>query len=145
MLRGIPRPLALLLAVSALLTVAWTFSVTPMQGPDEPAHFNYAQHLAETGHKPTVAVGTHVDSTQTLTALVTFNLDQLAGVADARPAWSKLEARRFDNTLRTLGSKAAEDGPGPNPLAKTPPLYYAYEVVPYYVGSIGSFWDRFTV
>jgi 4-amino-4-deoxy-L-arabinose transferase-like glycosyltransferase len=145
MRRGIPRPLALLLAVAALLTVAWTFTVAPLQGPDEPAHFNYSQHLAETGHKPSPDTGNHVDSTQTLTALISFNLNQLAGVADARPAWSKLEERRFDDTLERLGPKAAKDGSGPNPLGKNPPLYYAYEAVPYYVGSVGSFWDRLTV
>jgi 4-amino-4-deoxy-L-arabinose transferase-like glycosyltransferase len=145
MLRGVPRPLALLLAVAALLTVAWTFTVAPLQGPDEPAHFNYAQHLATTGHKPTVSTGNAPDSTQTFQARVLFNLSQLAGVADARPAWSKLEERRFDDTLKSLGPDAAKDGKGPNALAKNPPLYYAMEAIPYYVGSIGSFWDRLTL
>ena len=30
----------------------------PFQGPDEPAHFDYAQYLAETGHRPAVTGGT---------------------------------------------------------------------------------------
>jgi 4-amino-4-deoxy-L-arabinose transferase-like glycosyltransferase len=145
MLRRIPRPLALLLAVASLLTVAWTFATAPLQGPDEPAHFNYAQHLAETGAKPSVLTGDHPDSSQTFTALFFMNLDQLAGVADARPAWSSLEERRFDTIIDQLGDKGAEDGAGPNPLAKNPPLYYAYQVIPYQVGSLGSFWDRLTV
>jgi 4-amino-4-deoxy-L-arabinose transferase-like glycosyltransferase len=145
MLRRIPRPLALLLAVSALLSVAWTFTTTPLQGPDEPAHFNFAQYLAETGKKPSVAEGGHPDSTQVGGALVLFNLDQLAGVGDARPSWSPLEERRFDERLRLEGEAAEEDGVGPNPLAKNPPLYYAYQAVPYAVGSSGSFWDRLVV
>ena len=45
MLRRVPLPLALLLAVAALLVLAWTFTTTPLQGPDEPEHFGYAQQL----------------------------------------------------------------------------------------------------
>ena len=145
MLRRIPRPLAPLLAVAALLTVAWTFTLAPLQGPDEPAHFNYTQHLAETGHKPSVSGGTHPDSTQVLDALILFNLNQLAGVSDARPAWTKLEERRFTAVDKARGEKGEEDGSGPNPLGKNPPLYYAYQAVPYWVGSLGSFWDRLTL
>jgi 4-amino-4-deoxy-L-arabinose transferase-like glycosyltransferase len=143
--RRFPRPLALLLGVAALLTVAWTFATAPFQGPDEPAHFNYAQHLAETGHKPSVVEGTHPDSTQSFTALYFMNLDQLAGVSFARPAWSRLEAQRFDQIMEDLGEKGEGDGAGPNPMAKNPPLYYAYQALPYYAGSLGSFWDRLIV
>jgi hypothetical protein len=145
MLRRIPRPLALMLAVAALLTVAWTFTTTPFQGPDEPAHFNYAQHLAETGKKPSVAKGDHPDSSEVFASLYFFNLDQLAGVSDARPAWSRLEEQRFQKIDDAAGEAAEKDGSGPNPLAKNPPLYYAYEAVPYAVGSAGSFWDRLIV
>jgi hypothetical protein len=141
--RRIPRPLALLLGVSALLTVAWTFATAPFQGPDEPAHFSYTQYLAETGHRPSALQGNgHPESTQGATALGLLNLDQLAGVSDARPAWSSLEERRFDATIEEFGERAEEDGAGPNPMAKNPPLYYAYQVLPYYAGSAGSFWDR---
>jgi 4-amino-4-deoxy-L-arabinose transferase-like glycosyltransferase len=145
MLRRIPRPLALLLAVAALLSVAWTFTLAPMQGPDEPEHFNYAQHLAETGKKPTPAGGDHPDSSSVFAALYLLGLDQLAGVSDARPSWSPLEERRFEDTVKDAGEEGEENGAGPNPLAKNPPLYYAYEALPYYVGSVGSFWDRFVV
>jgi 4-amino-4-deoxy-L-arabinose transferase-like glycosyltransferase len=145
MLRRIPRTLALVLGVAGLLTVAWAFALAPLQGPDEPAHFNYAQHLAETGHRPTVSTGNHTDSSQTLTALILFNLNQLAGVSSSRPAWTKLEERRFETEIGALGSKGAKDGSGPNPLGKNPPLYYAYEAVPYWIGSAGSFWDRLIV
>jgi len=142
MLRRIPRPLALLLAVAALLSLAWTFTTTPFQGPDEPAHFNYTQHLVETGHKPSPDTGTMPDSSQVANALFFFNLDQLAGVADARPAWSRLEERRFDGILEEIGEAGEEDGAGPNPMAKNPPLYYAYQAPFYATGSLGSFWDR---
>jgi 4-amino-4-deoxy-L-arabinose transferase-like glycosyltransferase len=145
MLRRIPRPLALVLAVAALLVLAWTFTTTPFQGPDEPEHFEYAQQLAETGHRPTVVEGTRPDSTQVLNSLSLLNLDQLAGVETARPAWSPLEEQWFEEVITELGEPAEEDGTGPNPLAKNPPLYYAYQAVPYHLGSAGSFWDRLIV
>ena len=145
MLRTIPRPLASLLAVSALLSVAWAFTTTPFQGPDEPAHFSYAQYLAEKGKAPSVLVGTRPESMLAGTSLGLFNLDQLAGVHDARPAWTKLEEQRFQEIVTRVGEKGDEDGAGPNPIAKNPPLYYAYEVVPYALGSAGSFWDRLIV
>ena len=145
MRRRIRSPLAPLLAVAALLTVAWTFTLAPFQGPDEPAHFDYAQHLAETGDKPAVLTGAHPDSTQVVNALVLFNLDQLAGVADARPAWSSLEEQRFAREDAARGDKGKKDGSGPNPLAKNPPLYYALETIPYRIGSFGSLWDTLTV
>ena len=85
------------------------------------------------------------ESTQGGAALGMLNLDQLAGVADARPAWSELEERRFEDMVSDLGEKGEEDGAGPNPMAKNPPLYYAYQALPYYAGSAGSFWDRLIV
>jgi 4-amino-4-deoxy-L-arabinose transferase-like glycosyltransferase len=145
MLRRVPRPLGLLLAVSALLTVAWTFTTAPLQGPDEPAHSNYTQYLAETGHRPSVMTGSHPDSTQTGTALIFMNLAQLAGDVNARPAWSHFEEQKFDQVIKQFGKAGARDGWGPNPLAKNPPLYYAYEAIPYKIGSVGSYWDRLIV
>ncbi|HEY6892119.1 MAG TPA: DUF2142 domain-containing protein [Solirubrobacter sp.] len=137
--------MALLEAASAILLIAWAFTLAPLQGPDEPAHFSYAQYLAETGHKPSVTTGTHPEATKGIAALGMFNLDQLAGVYDARPAWTKLELQRYGGIIEGFGHKGDEDGSGPNPIAKNPPLYYAYQVVPYYVGSLGSFFDRLTV
>jgi 4-amino-4-deoxy-L-arabinose transferase-like glycosyltransferase len=140
--RLVPRPLALLLAVTALLVVAWAFVTTPFEGPDEPAHFSYIQYLAETGHRPSVLDGRRPESTQTQTALNLFNLDQLAGVADARPGWTKLEEDRFAEIVRVGGERIEKDGSGPNAIAKNPPLYYAYQVIPYELGSIGDPWLR---
>jgi hypothetical protein len=142
MLRRFPRPLALLLTASAVLTVAWAFTTTPFQGPDEPAHYSYTQYLAETGHKPSVDCCGRPESSQAGGALGMFNLDQLAGVADARPAWTKLEERRYMDILKDA---PVDDGSGPNPIAKNPPLYYAYQVLPYYLGSLGDLWDQLVV
>jgi hypothetical protein len=143
MLRAVPRPLALLLAAAAILTVAWAFTTAPFQAPDEPAHFAYTQHIAETGHKPAVTGGNGLpDSSQAGGALGMFNLDQLESTADARPAWTKLEERRYGAILKTAEK---DNGAGPNPIAKNPPLYYAYQLVPYWIGSLGDLFDQLIV
>jgi Predicted membrane protein (DUF2142) len=143
MLRGIPRPLALLLAAAAVLCVAWAFTTAPFQAPDEPAHFAYTQHIAETGHKPAVTGGNGLpDSSEAGGALGMFNLDQLESTADARPAWTKLEERRYGAIIEAAEK---DNGAGPNPIAKNPPLYYAYELVPYYIGSLGDLFDQLIV
>jgi hypothetical protein len=143
MLRAVPRPLALLLAASAILTVAWAFTTAPFQAPDEPAHFAYTQHIAETGHKPAVTGGNGLpDSSESGGALGMFNLDQLESTAGARPAWTKLEERRYGAILKTARK---DNGAGPNPIAKNPPLYYLYQLIPYYVGSLGDLFDQLIV
>lgn len=138
----VPRPLALLLAACAVLLVGWAFTTAPFQGPDEPAHFSYTQYLAETGHKPSVTCCGRPESSQGGGALGMFNLDQLAGVADARPAWTKLEEQRYGDILKKA---LKNDGSGPNPIAKNPPLYYAYQVVPYLIGNLGDLWTTLVV
>ena len=55
--RGIPRPLALMLVVAASLSIAWDVATPALQGPDEARHFAYLQYLAETGHLPRATTG----------------------------------------------------------------------------------------
>jgi hypothetical protein len=52
-LGAVPVPLRLILAVATVELACWITFAPPWQAPDEPAHFAYAQHLAEVGHPPT--------------------------------------------------------------------------------------------
>jgi 4-amino-4-deoxy-L-arabinose transferase-like glycosyltransferase len=69
-------------------------------------------------------------------------LHSLIGVIGARPAWSDAEERRWEQIEATLPPEASADGEGPNAVASNPPLYYAYEAVPYYAAPGGSFFSR---
>jgi hypothetical protein len=141
--RRIPRPLAALIAVGAIHVGAW-MAVTPsFQGPDEPAHFAYAQHLAETGSAPEKQGGNgkHRSTEQSL-AMDWAGLHSLIGVIGARPAWSDVEERSWEEVEATLPAEASADGEGPNAVASNPPLYYAYEALPYYAAPGGSFFAR---
>ena len=130
-LQGIPTPLRILLVVALLEAFAWSLATAPWQGPDENAHFNYAQYLAETGHKPAFTSGTSPVSQEMGSALGSLNLWQLVGVRGARPSWSKLDVQQWHDTEKKLRAADRKNGSGPNALAKNPPLYYVYEAVPY--------------
>jgi Predicted membrane protein (DUF2142) len=141
--RRIPRPLAALILVGAIHVGAW-MAVTPsFQGPDEPAHFAYAQHLAETGSPPQKLGGNgrHRSTEHTL-AMDWGGLHSLIGVLGARPAWSDAEERRWEEVEAALPSEASADGSGPNAIAGNPPLYYAYEAIPYHAAPGGSLFAR---
>jgi len=143
-LRTVPRPLAALLAVAAIQVTAWVAVTPPFQGPDESAHFAYAQYLAETGKAPQLEGGNgKISSTEHEQAMEWANLHSLVGILTARPAWSDAEENRWERVESALPGAASSDGQGPNAVAQNPPLYYAYEAIPYHLAPGGSLFARF--
>ncbi|HYJ00534.1 MAG TPA: DUF2142 domain-containing protein [Thermoleophilaceae bacterium] len=137
---ALPRPLILLLVTTALLGASWALLVPPWQAPDEPAHFGYAQTLAERGEPPQTE-GERIFSTEHDAAAAAIGSDQLAGNLFARPEWGRAVYERwralqagFGSDARSNGDGASPDG-GNNSARTNPPLYYAFEAVPYYVGA----------
>lgn len=131
-----PGPLAVLLVAGAVHALAWTVATAPLQGPDEPGHVAYVQHLAETGHRPSADAGNgRALSTELGLAMHVAGLDALAQLPQARPAWSALREGQWRDAERRLPRAARQDGAGPNVNARNPPLYYALESVPYRAGS----------
>jgi 4-amino-4-deoxy-L-arabinose transferase-like glycosyltransferase len=128
--RSVPRSLALILFLGALLSLGWNIALPAFQGPDEDAHFAYVQYLAETGSLPAVAGNSPV-SMQEHDALTYLNLFPLRGVLEARPAWSAADLRYWTAIEHTLPSGARSDGYAGNAVASNPPLYYAVMSVPY--------------
>jgi 4-amino-4-deoxy-L-arabinose transferase-like glycosyltransferase len=132
-LSAIPRPLAALLVACALLGLGWTLAMAPLQGPDEHNHVGYAQHLAETGTGPSFgATDGGSWSTEQRQWQSWQGLQALIGIVDARPGWNAAEEQRFDRFEDAAPAGARKDGGGPNPVAQNPPLYYAYEALPYW-------------
>lgn len=129
--RRVPRPLALILVVAAVQSLAWDLAVPAFQGPDESAHFAYVQHLAETGTLPSATAGVSPNSSEEQSALSTLNLRPLIGDLGARPAWSAADLRLWHQAERALPHGSRTDGEGPNAIAKNPPLYYAAMAIPY--------------
>jgi Predicted membrane protein (DUF2142) len=147
--RAIPTPLRLLLLVAAVEVLAWTVATAPFQGPDEAPHYAYAQYFAETGHQPSFDAGGGMVSHETDGLFTGFNLYTLKRQADARPYWTSSEQSYWDAYAKTLHAADRKNGSGPNSVAKNPPLYYAYEAIPYRVSlALGAgpfarlFWMR---
>ncbi|MEA2496390.1 MAG: hypothetical protein QOJ29_4301, partial [Thermoleophilaceae bacterium] len=149
-LSGVPVPLRLILAVAALEVLCWVSFAPPWQGPDESAHFAYAQHYAEIGDPPVrffPKIGAGSVSTQQGSAEVWFNLRAIVGDNRARPLATKLDRTAWERTERTIPKLQREDGYGPNSQAQNPAAYYIYETVPYKVVGgehilTAAFWMR---
>jgi 4-amino-4-deoxy-L-arabinose transferase-like glycosyltransferase len=139
---AMPWPLALLLAVAALQGLAWAIVIPPFQGPDEPEHIAYAQHLAETGRPVERAVEGPGYSTEISAALNELNLRATQANPNAKPSFNEVDLRAWEIYTRERPDAHREDGVGPNAQAQNPPLFYALQVVPYRLAFGGDLLDR---
>lgn len=141
-LRRVPAPLAAILAVSAFTSLAWAVAIPALQGNDEIAHFAYTQRIVETGELPQEVRPGPAYSTELAVAQHWAGLNDLVGNLAARPSWTELEEERFAAAETRLEEHARANGVGLNPARQSPPLYYAYEAIPYVAAYDGSFFDR---
>lgn len=129
-LRQVPTPLALLLAVTLVLGIAWSVATAPLQGPDEAEHVGYVQHFAETGKKPSASTGSGN----------AYGLDEAGALRDfgfgfarrhrlTKTPWTTDAERRFQQYEDGLPADQAEIGDGPTSVGNNPPLYYAYAAI----------------
>jgi Dolichyl-phosphate-mannose-protein mannosyltransferase len=141
-LAATPGELRALLAVAAVLSLAWAIAMAPFQAPDELEHFGYAQRLAETGKRPSATSGRQSVSAEETEAVRRLSLFTLRGVAAAREGWNPVEQREWRRAQNALPPSARADGEGPNSAAKNPPLYYVAEAVPYQAFSWSGLFSR---
>jgi 4-amino-4-deoxy-L-arabinose transferase-like glycosyltransferase len=141
-IRLTPAPLAALLAAAAVLSLAWTCTTAPLTGFDEADHVAYTARLASSGEPPTVTTGEHSYSTVEKEAYRDLGFLSAVGNAEARPPWHKAQEDAFRRFEDAAGSHGQTNGEGPNPLAKNPPLYYAYESIPWLLAPGGHFFGR---
>lgn len=137
-----PMPLRVLVAVAILLSIAWAAVTPPLVGPDETAHYGYAQYLAETRDKPQYEAGNGTVSTETGSAMLALNLWPVIGAGEGKPAFHATDLRDWERFEATLGDDARKNGGGPNAVAKNPPLYYAVATAPYHAAAGAGVLDR---
>jgi Predicted membrane protein (DUF2142) len=125
--------------VACLNAVSWSAISPPFEVPDEPSHFAYVQHLAETGTRPPVN-GLYFSPTETV-ALRDLHYPQVRGRPQNGTISSPREQRTLERDLAENPSTASEDGGVATP---EPPLYYALETVPYRLAG-GNILDRLTL
>lgn len=143
-LRRVPAPLAVLLALAAVVAVAWSLALPAFQGPDEYGHATYVQRIGETGSIP-FAPRTGGGSRDLLTAAPTemrvaatwAGLEQLRQNPAARPAWTGADEALWAAQAARLGPGARHDG-NFNASFRNPPLYYLYATPAYLLAKSGS-------
>lgn len=139
----VPRPLAALLAIATLLSVAWSLVIPPLQGPDEDAHVSYVQRIVETRSLPQdVEVGASGFSSELDRASVQGGLFELPTNPSMKPHTSAADRDAFEAAAEELGSAGRKDGTGPQAANVNPPLYYVYAGVGYALGLPGDFFLR---
>ena len=147
MLRRVPLPLALILAVAAVSGVTWSLVMPALQGPDEVSHFSYVQKIVDAHELPwkpsgaATAPGTFPYSDEVLVAQDQAGLGPLAANVAARPLWTSVDERVWQRRADGITHKDKVNG-GFTSAFKNPPLYYLYQAVPYAAASGGSFFDR---
>jgi hypothetical protein len=144
-IRRIPRPLALLLVVAALLSAAWSLSTAQMQGPDEMDHIAYVAHLAETGKIPSATAGNTPYAPDQAQALYSEGWLRLLENRAVRPPWTALSEKTYRTFEDGLPQGAPGQGSGPNSVGKNPPLYYLYEAIGWKLTPAGHFFGRIFV
>jgi len=115
--------------------LVWSVLTPPYQVPDEPSHAGYVQFLAEHGKPPTSNSESAYSGEQGAVAILGWK------GAEAKPPWTRAADRDLRKQLdsgRLSRSVPGEAGPAVN----YPPLYYAYEAVPYRLAYGLNFLDR---
>ena len=133
-----PAPLAALLAAVALVGVAWSLFTPPFQVPDEDAHLAYVESLAEDQRRPLAGVE-HYSREQREAERIARGRWIVERPA-FRPAWAGAAERRFEALRGRLPARPSGERIG-STQADDPPLYYAYQAVPFKLRG-GSTFDR---
>jgi hypothetical protein len=136
-LRRIPTAAWACMLVAFLSAACWSFITPPFQVPDEPAHFAYAQQLAETGQLPSSSAEQY--SPEEMAVLQGLRQGDVKQSPQERSISSPAEQERLQSALAaSLSRKSAGDA---GVARSEPPLYYALETIPYALGAGGTLLD----
>jgi Predicted membrane protein (DUF2142) len=134
----IPRTAWICALIACLNAACWSYVSPPFQVVDEPSHFAYVQTLAQAGGLPKLEAGPF--SEEENAALV--DLHQSAVMFDTliKPISTTAEQQQLEHDL---ASRPSREGSGYAGVASNePPLYYAYESIPYAFTAGGSILDQ---
>jgi hypothetical protein len=134
---GVQRAAWTCALVASLSAACWSVITPPFQAPDEPAHFAYAQHLAETGNLPNPDAELPLEDEAVLSGL---HNEQVRFHPEAKTIASRSEQLQLQADLTQPLSPSSPGGAGV--ASSEPPLYYALEAIPYSIGSSGTLLDQ---
>jgi 4-amino-4-deoxy-L-arabinose transferase-like glycosyltransferase len=133
----LPRAAWICALVAFLNAASWSLITPPFQAPDEPSHFAYVEELAEAGRLPS----TNEESFSPAENIVLEDLRQgeVRYSPQIHTIFTAAQQRKLQHDLALPLSRTS---PNAGVAASEPPLYYALETIPYYVGSGGTLLDR---
>ncbi|HST55848.1 MAG TPA: DUF2142 domain-containing protein [Solirubrobacteraceae bacterium] len=135
MIGPIPSGARVCALIAFLSAAGWSILSPPFQVIDEPDHFAYAQHLAETGSAPTSPPSSFYSSEeQTAIRDLGHFLVRRHPESPIVYTAAELVKLRWDLAAR----QARGDGRFAGTATSEPPLYYALETIPYHLASGGS-------
>jgi 4-amino-4-deoxy-L-arabinose transferase-like glycosyltransferase len=124
--------------VAFLNAASWSVVSPPFEVPDEPSHFAYVQHLAETGHLPTG--GGEVFPSAEKAVLNALHYSSIRFNPSQGTISSPAEQRTLEHALAAPLSRTGSAQAGV--ATAQPPLYYALETIPYKLASPGTLLDQ---
>ncbi len=138
---------ALAVGAIALATAAtWALVTPPFDGPDEPDHFAYAQHLAESGDPPDRSPSSRrAYSSSAVEALEAMRVYSFVESPEGRPPWLGVDERRFERRWNAARASSDNGGGYLVSTAAHSPAYYTLTVPAYYAASSGDIFDRLTL
>ena len=139
--RRIPRAGRACFLIAFVNVAIWTVVIPPFQVPDEISHFAYAQYLAETGSPPPQTANAGQYSPQQLAAMQFTDWYSVIGQpALSRGIFTEPQEQRLRAGIATSNDPL---GPGGATVATAqPPLYYALEVIPYWLSPSNDIFAR---
>jgi len=139
-LARVPRGAAICALVAILNAAAWSVLVPAFQMPDEPAHYAYAEYLVQHGQPPASQPSDRRSSSEEA-ALEALKFHEMQSFAEEGTIWSAQEQAQMRAALSAGGSRADGNGAGKE-VGGEPPLYYAYQAIPYALAGGGTVLDR---
>ncbi|HXW59664.1 MAG TPA: DUF2142 domain-containing protein, partial [Solirubrobacteraceae bacterium] len=136
--RLIPRAGRVCFVIAFVNAAIWGIVVPPFQVPDEITHFAYAQYMAETGNAPPQGPGAQYSPQEQLAMDETY-FSEVIGTASQRGIFNSFENQTMRAALR--GSSPLGEG-GASSQTNQPPLYYALEVIPYWLSPSNNIFTR---
>jgi hypothetical protein len=136
-LRTIPRAAWLCAAIACLNAFCWSLITPPFQVINEASNFAYVAYLAETGHLPSSSSRTFAPAEQV--ALEDLHQEQVRYSPQNHTIFAASQQRQLEHDLAAPLSRVS---PNAGFATAEPPLYYAIEAIPYYLGGFGTLLDR---
>lgn len=139
----VPRAAWVCALVAVLNATAWGILVPAFQVPDEPAHYAYAEHLAQHG-RPPVSQPRDVRSTSEETALAALKFRAMTHNDEEGAIWTGELQEQAATLLATPADRADGNGSA-REVGSEPPLFYALQALPYALADGGTVLDRLTL